>query len=171
GEIGMRIGRIIESPAGLETRDDLLCHLLRHTAPAQLLPDFVSRARTGGQVLQRGCLGRQKLLSSPEAHLVFHAQLTPYPQPPLAHEFLRDTKGKRSVQKDRHTSRLVLLHRQSCNGAGLLHTCIEMITHVRALLVPTPTLATVLMSSIAEAQESCRGPTPRMEYGPDTAVA
>jgi hypothetical protein len=129
------ICRIIERTAGLETRDDLLCHLVRHTAPAQLLPDFVGRARTGGQVLQRGCLGRQKLLSGPEAHLVFHDQPTPYPQPPLAHEFLRDAEGKRTVQKDRHTSRLVLLHRQGCNGAGL-HTCIEMITHARALLSP-----------------------------------
>jgi hypothetical protein len=65
GKIGVCIGRIIERTAGLETRDDLLCHLVRHTAPAQLLPDFVGRARTGGQVLQRGCLGRQKLLSGP----------------------------------------------------------------------------------------------------------
>jgi hypothetical protein len=117
----------------------------------------VSRARTGGQVLQRGGLGRQKLLSSPEAHLVFHAQPAPYPQPPLAHEFLRDTEDKRSVQKDRHTSRLVLLHRQGCNGAGLAHTCIEMITHVCTLLVPMPALSTVRMGSIAEVQESCRG--------------
>ena len=84
--------------------------------------------------LQRGCLGLQKLLSGPKAHLVFHAQPAPYPQSPLAHELLRDAEGKRPVQKDRHTGRLVLLHCQGRNGAGP-HICIEMMPHVRALLI------------------------------------
>jgi hypothetical protein len=88
GEIGVRIGRIIEDTAVLEARDDLVHYLVRHPAPAQLLPDFVGCTRTGRQVLERGCLGRQELLSSSEVCLVFHAQLAPYPQVPLAHEFL-----------------------------------------------------------------------------------
>jgi hypothetical protein len=157
GEIGVRIGRIVEGTAGLEACNDLLRHLVRHPAPAQLLPDLVNCTWTGGQVLQRGCLGYQELLSGCQAHLVCHAQSTPYPQSPLAHEFLGDAEGKRPVQKDRHTGRLVLLHRQGRDGAGL-HTCIEMMFHARALLIPALALSTVRMGSIAEAQEPCRGP-------------
>ena len=75
----MHIGRIIEGTAGLEARDNLLRYLVRHPAPAQFLPDFIDCARTGGEILQRGCLGRQELLSGPEAHLVFHTQPASYP--------------------------------------------------------------------------------------------
>jgi hypothetical protein len=88
GEISVRLGRIIEDTAVREARDDLVHSLVRHPAPAQLLPDFVGCMRTGRQVLERGCLSRQELLSRSEVSLVFYAQLAPYPQVPLAHEFL-----------------------------------------------------------------------------------
>src|SRR5262249_45420160 len=77
-------------------------------------------------------------------------------QPALTHELLRDAEGKRPVQKNRHTGRLVLLHRQGRNGAGP-HIWIDLMFHACALLVPTHTPSTVRMSSIAEAQEACRG--------------
>jgi hypothetical protein len=100
GEIGVRIGRIVEGTAGVETRHDLVHDLGLHTTPVELLPDLVSRARAGAQVLQRCCLGRQELLSGPEALLVCYAQPVPYPQPPLSYDLLGDAEGKRPVQED-----------------------------------------------------------------------
>jgi hypothetical protein len=100
GKISMRIGRIVEGTAGVETRHDLVHDPGLHATAEELLSDFVSRARARSQVPQRCCLGRQELLSDPKAFLVCDAQPVPDPQPPLSYDLLGNAEGKRPIQED-----------------------------------------------------------------------
>src|SRR5262249_8016318 len=118
GEVGVRIGSVVEGTLGAETRHYLVRHLVWYPAPVQLLLDLVGRARAGSQILQGRSLGCQEPLGRCDVCLLLNAQRAPHPQVPRPHESLGDPEGKTSVQENRHPGRLVLLHSQACNGSS-----------------------------------------------------